>query len=37
MKQERVQWRNYQKRNEAQQDVMNYITMCYNSHIWHSY
>ena len=37
LKQERVQWRNYQTRNEAQQDVMNYITMCYNSHRLHSY
>jgi putative transposase len=27
LKQERVQWRNYQTRNEAKQDVMNYITM----------
>ena len=37
LKQERVQWRNYQTRNEAQQDVMNYITMCYNSLRLHSY
>jgi transposase InsO family protein len=37
LKQERVQWRNYQTRNEAQQDVMNYITMWYNSHRLHSY
>jgi putative transposase len=36
-KQERVQWRNYQTRNEAQQDVMNYITMWYNSLRLHSY
>jgi putative transposase len=35
--QERVQWRNYQTRNEAQQDVMNYITMWYNSPRLHSY
>jgi len=27
VKQERVQWRNYQTRNKAQQDVMNYIAM----------
>ena len=27
----------YQTRNEAQQDVMNYITMWYNSHRLHSY
>ena len=31
LKQERVQWRNYQTRNEAQQDVMNYIIMWYNT------
>ena len=37
LKQERVQWRNYQTRNEAQQDVMNYIAMRYNSLRLHSY
>jgi putative transposase len=37
LKQERVQWRNYQTRNEAQQDVMNYITMWHNSLRLHSY
>jgi putative transposase len=37
LKQERVQWRNYQTRNEAKQDVMNYITMWYNSLRLHSY
>jgi putative transposase len=37
LKQERVQWRNYQTRNEAQQDIMNYITMWYNSLRLHSY
>jgi transposase InsO family protein len=37
LKQERVQWRNYQTRNEAQQDVMNYITMRYNSLRLHSH
>ena len=37
LKEERVQWRNYQTRNEAQQDVMNYITMWYNSLRLHSY
>ena len=31
LKQERVQWRNYQTRNEAQRDVMNYIIMWYNT------
>jgi len=30
LKQERVHWRNYETRYEAQQDVMNYITMWYN-------
>jgi putative transposase len=37
LKQERVQWRNYQTRFEAQQDVMNYISMFYNSYRLHSY
>ena len=37
MKQERVQWKNYQTRFEAQQDILNYITMFYNSHRLHSY
>ena len=37
LKQERVQWRNYQTRNEAQQDVINYIAMWYNSLRLHSY
>jgi len=37
LKQERVQWRNYQTRNEAQQDIMNYIAMWYNSRRLHSY
>ena len=37
LKQERVQWPNYQTRYEAQEDVMNYITMCYNSHRLLSY
>jgi len=37
LKQERVHWRNYQTRYEAQQDVLNYITMWYNSHRLHSY
>jgi len=36
MKQERVQWCHYQTRAEAQQDVLNYITMFYNSHRLHS-
>ena len=37
LKQERVHWRNYQTRYDAQQDVMNYITMWYNSKRLHSY
>ncbi|CDZ76639.1 putative transposase OrfB [Legionella massiliensis] len=37
LKQERVQWRNYQTRWEAQQDILNYITMFYNSYRLHSY
>lgn len=37
LKQERVQWRCYLTRYEAQQDVMNYISMFYNSYRLHSY
>jgi transposase InsO family protein len=37
LKQERVHWCHYQTRYEAQQDVLNYITMFYNSHRLHSY
>jgi putative transposase len=37
LKQERVQWRNYQTRYEAQQDILNYITMFYNSNRLHSF
>jgi putative transposase len=37
LKQERVQWQCYQTRLEAQQDVLNYITMFYNPHRLHSY
>ena len=36
LKQERVQWRNYQTRYEAQQDILNYISMFYNSYRLHS-
>jgi transposase InsO family protein len=36
LKQERVQWKNCQSRHEAQQDVLNYITMFYNSSRLHS-
>lgn len=37
LKQERVHWKNYPTRYEAQQDVMNYICMWYNSRRLHSY
>ncbi len=37
LKQERVQWRNYQTRYEAQQDILEYITLFYNSYRLHSY
>lgn len=37
LKQERIQWTHYQTRHEAQQDVLNYLSMFYNSHRLHSY
>lgn len=37
LKQERVHWRHYQTRYEAQQDVLQYIAMFYNSRRLHSY
>ena len=37
LKEERVIWRNYQTRYEAQQDILNYITMFYNSKRLHSF
>lgn len=37
LKQERVMWRNYQTRFEAQQDILNYITMFYNNKRLHSF
>ncbi len=37
LKQERVQWMKYQTRFEAQQDILNYITMFYNHERLHSY
>ena len=37
LKQERVQWRNYQTRSEAQQDILEYISMFYNSRRLHSH
>ena len=36
-KQERIHWRHYQTRYAAQQDVLHYISMFYNSHRLHSY
>lgn len=36
LKEERVIWRNYQTRWEAKQDILNYITMFYNSQRLHS-
>ena len=32
-----VRWRHYQTRYEAQQDVLDYISMFYNSYRLHSY
>ena len=37
LKQERVQWRYYRTRYEAQQDILDYISMFYNSQRLHSY
>ncbi|MEJ1358503.1 MAG: IS3 family transposase, partial [Candidatus Sedimenticola sp. (ex Thyasira tokunagai)] len=37
LKQERVHWRSYQTRYEAQQDILEYISMFYNSRRLHSY
>lgn len=37
LKKERVQWKTYQTRAEAQQDILNYIVMFYNSQRLHSY
>ncbi len=36
LKQERVQWYDYRTRREARQDVLQYITMFYNSYRLHS-
>ncbi len=36
LKQERVQWYNYQTREEARQDIVQYISMFYNSFRLHS-
>ena len=37
LKKERVQWKYYQTRAEAQQDILDYIAMFYNSRRLHSY
>jgi transposase InsO family protein len=37
LKQEKVQWCNYQTRYEAQQDILEYISMFYNARRLHSY
>jgi transposase InsO family protein len=37
LKQEQVQWQNYQTRYEAQQDILDYIAMFYNPYRLHSY
>lgn len=37
LKSERVHWRSYQSRIEARADIVDYITMFYNSHRLHSY
>jgi len=34
---ERVHWRNYQTRDEARRDIIQYIVMFYNSHRLHCY
>ena len=36
LKEERIRWRYYQTRLEAKQDILNYITMFYNSQRLHS-
>lgn len=37
LKQERVHWKNYDTRYDAQQDILSYITMWYNPYRLHSY
>ncbi len=37
LKQEQVQWQHYQTRHEAQQDILEYITMFYNPRRLHSH
>ena len=36
LKQERVHWRNYQTRYEAQQDILQYLSVFYNGYRLHS-
>ncbi len=36
LKKERVHWRHYQTRAEAQRDILDYIVMFYNSRRLHS-
>lgn len=36
LKEERVSWRHYQTRQEAREDILNYMTMFYNSRRLHS-
>ncbi len=36
LKEERTRWRHYQTREEARQDILDYIVMFYNSHRLHS-
>ncbi len=37
LKKEGIPWRNYQTRNEAQHDILNYLSMFYHSRRLHSY
>ena len=37
LKSERIHWRSYQTREEARSDIVEYITMFFNSHRLHSY
>jgi putative transposase len=37
LRSERVQWRRYQTREDARADIVEYITMFYNSRRLHSY
>jgi len=37
LKQEKVQWCNYQTRDEAQQDILEYISMFHKAKRLHSY